>query len=338
MAAVRSDECNAFSRRPGAARLIEWTGERCVPWMADAQVVYEHLHRYLWAAPLVAGRRALDLASGEGFGAASLAGAAASVVGVDIDERAVEHSRLNYASDNLSFVVADAHDLSAFEDGEFGAVAAFEMIEHVGDQARVLDEVGRVLGPQGVLIVSTPERDAYAKVAPANPFHTHELDRAEFAELLRARFANVAFFGQHAIAGSALAALDGDLRDGAQRLFVERDDDEWRVQSRFSPMFLLAVASNAELPEVASDSILADPGLAIVAETNARHDALQAELESKVAELRTASSDLTQATKNQQRMLAEIARLEVLSDRLNGELSRRSAQVALRVANALRRR
>ena len=43
-------------RRTGAPRLIEWTGERCVPWAPDVQVVYEHMHRYLWATALVEGR------------------------------------------------------------------------------------------------------------------------------------------------------------------------------------------------------------------------------------------------------------------------------------------
>ena len=42
-------------------RLIEWTGERCVPWTGDLQVVYEHYHRYLLARPLVEGKRVLDL-------------------------------------------------------------------------------------------------------------------------------------------------------------------------------------------------------------------------------------------------------------------------------------
>ena len=82
-------------RRAGAPRLIEWTGERCVPWAPDVQVVYEHFHRYMWAARVIAGRRVLDLGSGEGFGASILAGSAADVVGVDVDERTVEHSKLN---------------------------------------------------------------------------------------------------------------------------------------------------------------------------------------------------------------------------------------------------
>ena len=132
-------------RNADAPRLIEWTGERIVPWAPDAQVIYEHYHRYLWAQPLVAGRRVLDLGSGEGFGAALLADTATAVVGVDIDERTVEHSRANYAAPNLEFRVGSATDLSEFEDGSFGAVVAFEMIEHVAEHERVLAEIARVL-------------------------------------------------------------------------------------------------------------------------------------------------------------------------------------------------
>ena len=135
--------------RTGAPRLIEWTGERCVPWAPDVQVVYEHLHRYRWAAELVRGRRVLDLASGEGFGAAILAEQAESVTGIDVDELTVDHSRLNYGSDRILFEQGDAVDLSRFPDGSFGAVVAFEMIEHVSDQQRVLAEISRVLEPDG---------------------------------------------------------------------------------------------------------------------------------------------------------------------------------------------
>jgi hypothetical protein len=189
-----------------------------------------------------------------------------------------------------------------------------------------------------VLIFSTPDKDANAEVAPNNPFHVRELDRAEFTELLQTRFENVAIFGQHAVAGSAIASIDGAPPAAPQRLFAGRLGDDWRLGSGFSPMFLLAVASNGELPAMPSDSTLADAGLAIVKDTQARHDALQAELESKVAELMVASRDLTEATRNQERMLERIAELEVLVDRQRGELSRRSVRAALRVANALRRR
>ena len=172
------------ARTSGAPRLIEATGERIVPWARDAQVIYEHLHRYLWAQPLVAGRRVLDLGSGEGFGAALLADTAAAVTGIDIDERTVEHSRANYEAPNLEYRVGSATDLSAFADGAFDAVVAFEMIEHVAEHERVLAEIARVLAPGGVLAMSTPERRAYSDDRDfTNPYHARELTQDEFTDV-----------------------------------------------------------------------------------------------------------------------------------------------------------
>jgi 2-polyprenyl-3-methyl-5-hydroxy-6-metoxy-1,4-benzoquinol methylase len=150
-------------RRAGAPRLIDWTGERCVPWAPDVQVVYEHFHRYLWARPLTAGRRVLDLGCGEGFGAALLADVAESVTGIDVDARTVEHARLNYGGPGLDFRVASATDLADFPDDSFEAVAAFEIIEHVDDQAALMSEVARVLAPGGLVVASTPDRRAYSE-------------------------------------------------------------------------------------------------------------------------------------------------------------------------------
>src|SRR6185295_1513704 len=132
-----------------------------------------------WARPLVAGRRVLDLGSGEGFGAALLAQTAAAVTGVDIDERTVAHARANYAG--VDFHVGSATDLSAFADDAFEAVVAFEMIEHVAEHEQVLAEIARVLAPGGLLVMSTPERRAYTDERDFhNPFHVRELTQAEF--------------------------------------------------------------------------------------------------------------------------------------------------------------
>ena len=173
-----------------------------MPWAPDVQVVYKHLHRYLRASQLAPGRRALDLASGEGFGAAMLAETAASAVGIDIDERSIEHARLNYAAPNLEYRVADARDLSDFADDSFEMVVPFEMIEHVADQAQVIDEIRRVLTPDGVAIIPTPERGAYSEATgQQNPFHVRELTRAEFIALLGGDFAT----SQHGVSGPSRA-------------------------------------------------------------------------------------------------------------------------------------
>jgi O-antigen biosynthesis protein len=259
----------SLRRRAGAPRLIEWTGERCVPWAPDVQVVYEHFHRYMWAARVVEGRRVLDLGSGEGFGASILAGSAAHVVGVDVDERTVEHSKLNYGGANLEFHVGTALDLSPFEDGSFGAVVAFEIIEHVQDQEQVLDEVARVLGDEGILVVSTPDRRLYSEATgQQNPFHERELTLDELQELLALHFPHVAGWGQRTITGSHLHALDGPQREGGTTdqpdFYIERAGEEWREAGDPAALYIVALASKAPLPEMADTSTLADCGIELV--------------------------------------------------------------------------
>ena len=256
------------SRRAGAPRLIEWTGERCVPWAPDVPVIYEHYHRYLWARRLLAGRRVLDLGSGEGFGAALLAGVASDVVGVDIDAATVEHSRVNYERPGLSFQVGSALDLSVFEDASFGAVVAFEVIEHVRDQERVLAEIDRVLAEDGIVVMSTPDRGAYgAARTEANPFHERELTLAEFRALLESRFKHAALWVQRTITGSYLGPLAGEMPPApAERadFFLEPVGDEWRVADELAPLYCVAVASRDPLPPIEPSSTLADPSLALL--------------------------------------------------------------------------
>jgi GT2 family glycosyltransferase/SAM-dependent methyltransferase len=319
-----------MQHRSGAPRLIEWTGERCVPWAPDVQVVYEHMHRYLWASRLVRGRRVLDLASGEGFGAAILAAEAASVLGIELDQSTVDHSALNYASDRIEFRQGDARDLSSLQDGSFGAVIAFEMIEHVADQKRVLEEVARVLKPDGLLVISTPDRRAYSEATGQdNPFHVRELDREQFTELLRGRFEHVACWGQRTITGSALSALAGPARppEGgvpAETFFVERQGDGWEMAPGLSPLYLVAVASSAELPSIPGESTLADGALELVRAAEAAGETAVAERQGEVERLRQTLS-LEQA-----RLESELDGQREQARELHAALGDRQTEIELR--------
>ena len=278
-------------RRAGAPRLIDWTGERCVPWAPDVQVVYEHFHRYLWAGRLVGGRRVLDLGSGEGFGAAILAESAAHVVGVEIDERTLEHSRLNYAGAGLEFTLGSAVDLSAFQDGSFGAVVAFEIIEHVSDQETVLAEIARVLDDDGILVISTPDRILYGEASDrSNPFHLRELVLEEFLALIGSRFPHVASWGQRTITGSHMNAVGGIDEESRIDLagadfFIERAGDEWRIAGDPPAFYCVAVASKVPLPGLPASSTLSDCGVELlrvreadVASSLAKRDELREKL------------------------------------------------------------
>lgn len=257
---------------PDGRRLIEWTGERCVPWVQDSAMLYEHFHRYLWAAQIVMGHRVLDVGSGEGFGAAILAESAASVVGIDLDAAAVAHAAANYSQANLTFEQASATDLSRFADASFTVVIAFEMIEHVGDQERVILEVDRVLTADGIVLISTPDRELYGKASGrVNAFHERELSLAEFRSLLATRFEHVDIWGQRTITGSYLSALDppDEGRCPPTSDFLVRRSAQGGLQRMPSsePIFCVALASNRPLPALARSSTLADEGLELVHET-----------------------------------------------------------------------
>jgi 2-polyprenyl-3-methyl-5-hydroxy-6-metoxy-1,4-benzoquinol methylase len=244
-----------------APRLIEWTGERCVPWAPDPPVIYEHFHRYLFASRLVDGSDVLDLASGEGFGAALLAEAARSVVGIDVDERTVEHSRLNYVVDNLQFEVGDARDLSRFEPGSFGAVVAFELIEHMAEHDQLLGAIDRVLAADGMLIISSPNKQAYTNERDfENPFHVRELTLEELLALLKGRFTNVSAWAQRTVGGSLLSPLAAPGSNELQGFRIERSDGDWRLVDDISPMYVVAIASNGKLPSMPAESLLVDAG------------------------------------------------------------------------------
>jgi SAM-dependent methyltransferase len=65
-------------------------------------------------------------------------------------------------------------------------VVNFQVIEHLWDQAQFVAECFRVLRPNGVFMVSTPNRITFSpgRDTPINPFHTRELDSTELTELL----------------------------------------------------------------------------------------------------------------------------------------------------------
>ena len=123
--------------------MLEWTGERFVPWAREAAVAYEHLHRYAWASERVLGKSVADLASGEGYGAALLASHAASVVAVEIDGPSIAHAAGKYRIPNLRFVQASILQVPLASHA-VDAIVCFEAIEHIEEHDELLAEVKRL--------------------------------------------------------------------------------------------------------------------------------------------------------------------------------------------------
>src|SRR5215468_5758250 len=132
--------------------MLEWTGERYVPWIQAPELGYEHMHRYAFATQFVRDKRVLDLASGEGYGSNLLAQAAKQVVGIDTDNRAVEHARNKYLKRNLEFKIGSITEVPIPGHGLFDVIVCFEALEHVQDHQKLLSETKRLLAHDGLFL------------------------------------------------------------------------------------------------------------------------------------------------------------------------------------------
>ena len=166
---------------------LEWTGERYLPEI-PGNIRLEHVHRYLLAKELSGGRRVLDIACGEGYGSELLARTAAHVVGVDIVPAVVAHANRRYRRQNLVFVAGSAAAIP-IADHSVDLVVSFETLEHLDQHEDMMRDLKRILRPGGLLVMSSPDRRQYSDLPDYhNPFHTRELYRAEFEQLLGSRF------------------------------------------------------------------------------------------------------------------------------------------------------
>ena len=143
-----------------------------------------HLNRYAMARPYVAGKRVLDVASGEGYGSFLLRRwGAESVEGIDVDEQTVETATRLFGGDGVHYQCHTAEQLP-FEDHTFDVVCSFETIEHLDHPELFLQEIRRVLKPGGNIILSCPNDPYYYKPGePGNPFHKKQYTYFDFKQL-----------------------------------------------------------------------------------------------------------------------------------------------------------
>jgi ubiquinone/menaquinone biosynthesis C-methylase UbiE len=142
---------------------------------------------------LAAPESILDVGCGEGVLSGRWAErlAAATVVGLDLADPALEEQWRALERPNLSFVTGRAEQLP-FAGGEFDLVAAIETLEHVREPDRALSEMARVARRH--VLVSVPRepiwrvlnvaRGAYVSRLGDTPGHLHHWSRQGLVRLL----------------------------------------------------------------------------------------------------------------------------------------------------------
>ncbi len=249
--------------------MLEWTGERFLPWIKDSTVAYEHLHRYAYAATLVTDKRVLDLACGEGYGSHMLATAASSVVGVDLDAGVIEHAAAKYGSGTLQFLSGSITAVPIPDDQSFDFIVCFEAIEHIENQRKLLEEVKRLLKPEGIFMVSTPNKAIYRDASPQeNPFHVKELYFEEFRDLLAGYFRSVRFLGQRIHPSSSIWPIGVTTANGFHEFVMERGGSEFEFisEEKRTPLYFIAIASDSTAAQPRSGSVLVDQSDSLLVE------------------------------------------------------------------------
>jgi len=145
-----------------------------------------HHAAYGFARSRIGSGRVLDLGCGTGYGTAALTGAGASVLGID----RIAPDAVNLSGGAL-FARADLRGIPLAA-GSFDLVTSFQVIEHLEDPTPYLETIARLLRPEGLAIVSTPNILLSDGV---NPYHVHEYRAEELSGCLTAHFAEVEMLG-----------------------------------------------------------------------------------------------------------------------------------------------
>lgn len=225
--------------------VLPFTGERFTP-ECVREIWYEHMHRYAYAAPFARGKRVLDAACGEGYGSALLAQAGAEVLGIDIDAASVAHARSRYTGvAQLRFQQADVTALDELPDAGFDLIVSFETLEHVQAQERMLAGFRRLLRPDGLLLISSPDKRTYSdERGYHNEFHVRELYRDQFDALLASQFPAHRLYAQKLLFQSLL--WDPDRPPSSASAATLHADGHVAPTPDYAALYFLAVCAADE--------------------------------------------------------------------------------------------
>jgi SAM-dependent methyltransferase len=206
-----------------------------------------------------------------------------------------------------------------FADNSFDRITAFEVIEHLDRWPDLLTEACRTLKPQGILLVSTPNKSYYAemraKIGP-NPYHRHEFEYAEFETALYTVFPHVRIWAQN----HASAIVFASLCPAAASL--EADGDPHPENAHF----FLAACSRTEIEY--ADLYAWLPASANVLREREHHIArLEGELAKKDDWLARLEADHAELHKAHEQALADVKARSLWAQRATAEVKHRDQTI-----------
>lgn len=183
-----------------------YTAERTNPESrADNPIFQRHLFAYQQAMPYINGQ-VLELGSGTGYGLQHLAPLATHYTALDKYAMPLET-----LPENVRFVQKNIPPFP-FDDATFDVLVSFQVLEHIEEDAFFVAECARVLKPNGLVILTTPN---IKMSLTRNPWHVREYTPDELTGLMKSYFDDVSMLGIFG-EGNAMAYFEKNRR------FVEK--------------------------------------------------------------------------------------------------------------------
>jgi len=161
-------------------------GERVIPAFPDANF-QAHLKVYQFMRQFAVGKDVLDVGCGTGYGTAHLAEVAKSIVGIDYSASALKWARKHYPKVDFRQMDAVHPELPS---RSFDLIVSNENFEHLPDQKTHTQELARLLRPNGMCFIATPNPEIFP--GNHNRYHFKENTLAELRELFAPCFADIA--------------------------------------------------------------------------------------------------------------------------------------------------
>jgi len=135
------------------------------------------------------GGRVLDIGCGDGALAYAITRAGYKVIGLDYSGTGLGLAKRKFSEMRVSAgLMRGDSTVLPVRDLTFDAIVAADIIEHLQEPEKMLEEISRALKPGGTAVITTPVK---LTETPTDPEHVREFTEPEFKETLDRHFGGV---------------------------------------------------------------------------------------------------------------------------------------------------
>ena len=165
-------------------------------------IITKSLARYFFVLQFLHGRM-LDIGCGRGYGLEIGKNQGRTQVGLDVSFEFLSTARTLLPE--MPLIQARGGVSFPFVSHSFDAITAFEVIEHIHDDRFFVNELKRLVSPNGSIVISTPNKLVASGNAekPFDVWHCREYTGAEFKSLMWENFAKITIYSQFESASQA---------------------------------------------------------------------------------------------------------------------------------------